>query len=746
MATTFSSTNKAPGVYVQEITLPGPLPQVSTSVAAFVGPANSGPLNLPTMLTSFDQFTKVFGGYLEVPYRCYAAHAINGFFNEGGQQCFFVRVGNGKQASLDLKDQANLAWTITQTTTLTAAANVGDTSITVTSTAGFAVGDVLVTSLGPVSEKVTISTVTSATALAVSALTNAYGVGAKVGRTAPNTQQTTLVARASQEGVAGDNITVQIDPVSLGSAKVPSANTTLSAAVAAGKNSVTLTSATGFSPGDSVTLANGGTTENATISSVAGSVATLAGGLGNAYPAGATFRSADVAPGTLQVRVDTVDGFQPGSYVKFSNGVAPDSFDVVRVVNPVSKTLTLTNGLSNYYPMSTGSKTIAVTTIEFTLTVKSGSAGTEVFAGLAMDPRHSKYYSPLVKSSAITLGPPEAGPDTTQPPLNAPATVGATSLANGADDNLSALVPSDYQKSIDTLRKYDVDLLCVPDAVNSNFKTSADIQAVQSYMIAHCQSMQDRFTILDPALPKADDFTYSTDVTFSTVQAQRQGLNSNNGFGALYFPWIGVTNPFPFGSGQIWVPPSGHIAGVYAYNDNTFDVAHAPANEDISTALSVSALLGDADQGPLNQQGINVIRSFPSHGIVIWGARTISPPDMTAWTYINVRRLVTYIEKTIREGTRFAVFQPNNITLWQQVKRMITDFLMGLWVAGDLFGKTPDLAFRVRIDETLNTPAVVALGQMIAQITVVPTHPAEFVVFQVIQDPTGASLQESANK
>jgi len=153
--------------------------------------------------------------------------------------------------------------------------------------------------------------------------------------------------------------------------------------------------------------------------------------------------------------------------------------------------------------------------------------------------------------------------------------------------------------------------------------------------------------------------------------------------------------------------------------------------------------LSDSDQGPLNEQGIDVIRSFPNHGILIWAARTIAPPDMTAWRYVNVRRLLLYIEKTVREGTRFAVFQPNNLTLWQQIKRLVTDFLTGLWTAGDLFGATPDQAFRVQVDATLNPPAVTALGQLIVQVTVVPTHPAEFIIFQVIQDPTGATLQES---
>jgi len=737
MATTFNSFNKAPGVYIEEITLPGPLPAVSTSIAAFVGPAQMGPLNQPTLLTSVKQFNAIFGSYIETPYRCLAAHAINGFFNEGGQQCYFVRVGNGKQAWLKIPDSANLNVTVTNSTALTAAVVATATTIDVVSATGFSAGSAITIVSGATTENAQVSSVAGATVTLNAGLANAYPIGATVNVLSIPVQQTSLVAIANQEGNPTTATTVAITPASIGSTTtVPGTKLT----AASTSNTVTVASVAGFLPGDVVTLVDGGTSENATIASIAGSVITFAANLANAYAIGSTVNMTSLTAGATSIRVASVSGFQPGSYVQFSAGTpAVVSYDVVRVVNPVTNLITITNGLTNAYVSGT---TVNITSMEFTLTVVSSNAGTEVFKNLAMDPRHSQYYASIVNSQAITLLPPEQAvnlvppllADTTPPPLNVPAKLSATALAGGALDDLNSLATTAYQAGIDTLKKYDVDLLCVPDAVNSNF-TAATTQAVQAYMVAHCEQMQDRFTILDCAEPKASD------VTYSAVQNQRQGLNSNNGYGALYFPWIGIQSPF--GSGTIFVPPSGHTAGVYANNDNTYDVAHAPANEPIISALSVEALLSDADQGPLNSMGINVIRSFPSQDILIWGARTIAPPDQTAWMYVNVRRLLLYIEKTIREGTRFAVFQPNNITLWQQVKRIITDFLMQLWTAGDLFGATPAQAFQVRVDATLNTPAVVALGQMVAQITVVPTHPAEFVVFQVIQDPTGASLQEA---
>ena len=248
--------------------------------------------------------------------------------------------------------------------------------------------------------------------------------------------------------------------------------------------------------------------------------------------------------------------------------------------------------------------------------------------------------------------------------------------------------------------------------------------------------MQDRFAILD-SLEMA-----VTETTFDKVTNQRASLNSDGGYAALYFPWIAISNPL--GSGKIYVPPSGHTAGVFANTDNTVGVYKAPANEAITSALSVEVPVTDDEQGPLNDLGINVIRSFKNDGIKIWGARTLAPPDVTAWRFVNVRRLLIFIEKTIQDGTRFAVFEPNNLTLWQQIKRLVNDFLSDQWRGGALFGVTPDQAFRVRIDATLNPPDIRAQGILVVEVTVVPTTPAEFIIFQVVQDITGSTLQEKS--
>ncbi len=653
---TFSTINKAPGVYVQEITIPGPIPGVSTSNAAFVGPAASGPLGVPTRLTNPDQFTAIFGDNVEAPYRVYAAHAVNGFFAEGGQLCYFVRVGNGKQASLKLMDRAA-------------------------------------------------------------------------------SPQATLQVMALKEGTGGNATTVQVDDASLASTALTKAQA-VPQATAANKLSITVTLATDaakFAPGDAVAINQGANNDSATVSNVSGTTINFQAALTNTYNGG-TLRIADIPAGTTKIRVDDASKIEPGSYVTITDGTNTD-VGVVRVVTRVQSLnlLTLTNGLANSYKLGGGDPAVTVKSAEFKLTIVSSNAGTETFDNLAMDPRHSRYFGTVVDSNAVsvTLWVP---PSTTPPANNIPAVIAATNLAGGVADNLATLTTLDYHNAIDALKKVDdVNLLSVPDAVGSHF-TVADTHDIQSYMVAHCEHKQDRFAILDCAKPDPSD------VTFSKVAAQRSALNSDNGYAALYFPWIAITNPFA--AGQILLPPSGHLAGVYANNDTNFGVFKAPANEDITSALALPITVTDDEQGPLNEQGVNIIRSFPNQGIKIWGARTIAPPDVTAWRFINVRRLVTFIEKSIQEGTRFAVFEPNNLTLWQQIKRMVTDFLTQQWTDGALFGDTPDKAFRVRVDETLNPPQTRALGQLIVEVTVVPTTPAEFIIFRVIQDITGSTLQE----
>jgi phage tail sheath protein FI len=209
-------------------------------------------------------------------------------------------------------------------------------------------------------------------------------------------------------------------------------------------------------------------------------------------------------------------------------------------------------------------------------------------------------------------------------------------------------------------------------------------------------------------------------------------FNRRSMFAALYYPWIKVANPRDKGK-PILVPPCGHIMGVWARTDETRGVYKAPANEVPRGVIGLAYETNFREQELLNPIGINCIRSFPNRGIRIWGARTLVEPEKTEWRYISVRRLMSYIEKSIELATQWVVFEPNDEDLWARVRRTVSNFLERIWREGALFGATPQQAFYVKCDEELNPPETRDLGRLYIEVGVCPVRPAEFVIFRVSQ-------------
>src|SRR5262249_33976106 len=158
----------------------------------------------------------------------------------------------------------------------------------------------------------------------------------------------------------------------------------------------------------------------------------------------------------------------------------------------------------------------------------------------------------------------------------------------------------------------------------------------------------------------------------------------------------------------------------------------------LNSALGLAFDFVRADQEKLNPAGINVIRSLPGTGPVIWGARTVSSDP--EWRYVNVRRLFIFLRASILSGTNWVVFEPNDRSLWKSIERNVAAFLHLQWLAGALVGDTADQAFYVKCDEETNPPEVVNAGQVVTEIGVAPSKPAEFVIFRVMQRlPGGAA-------
>ncbi|MFI1169916.1 phage tail sheath family protein [Streptomyces melanogenes] len=199
-------------------------------------------------------------------------------------------------------------------------------------------------------------------------------------------------------------------------------------------------------------------------------------------------------------------------------------------------------------------------------------------------------------------------------------------------------------------------------------------------------------------------------------------------FTALYYPWVEV----PGIDGQTrTVPPSGHLAGVWARTDAERGVFKPPANQHLRGDLSLESLLTDDEQGFLNEKGVNCLRAIEGQGIQAVSARTVSSePD---WTYINVRRLINYSTESIKSSSRWAVFEPNDERLWAGLRHSVTSFLTDQWRQGALLGKSPDEAFYVICDQSNNSPQSVADGHVVCDIGVAPVRPAEFVQFTITQ-------------
>ncbi len=314
------------------------------------------------------------------------------------------------------------------------------------------------------------------------------------------------------------------------------------------------------------------------------------------------------------------------------------------------------------------------------------------------------------------FAPPESGPFSANAAQNRLAHAVYGFFNNGGTRcwvaPVTAVTKTEVDKALDAFAAIDeIALVAAPGMMD---------QAVQTAVIDHCETLEDRFAILDG----------QQNPTELTPKAIKVTNLKNSNYAALYYPWIMVYDPVTGGS--IAVPPSGHMAGLYARVDGQRGVHKAPANEVIRGALGVHKRLSRAAQAGLNPAGINVIRNFKG-SITVWGARTLGGDDNGEWKYISVRRLFNFLRESIDEGTRWVVFEPNAPALWAGIRRNVSAFLHTVWASGALFGNTPQEAFFVRCDETTNPPEVREQGQVVTEIGVAVVKPAEFVVFKISQ-------------
>ena len=263
----------------------------------------------------------------------------------------------------------------------------------------------------------------------------------------------------------------------------------------------------------------------------------------------------------------------------------------------------------------------------------------------------------------------------------------------------------------------DISIVAAPGYSYNYSSNEARAETIQAHLINHATRMRYRIAVLD-----APDGQ-----TVGEARNFRGKIDSK--YAALYYPWVTVLDPVT--RKELNLPPSGFIAGIYARNDIERGVQKAPANEVVRLAIGFETMLNKAQQEVLNPEGVNCFRFFEGRGYRLWGARLVSSDQ--EFKYVNIRRYLAYLERSIDKGTQVFVFESNSEQLWDNVRRTVEDFLLNEWKSGRLMGLTPEEAYFVRCDRSTMTQNDIDNGRMICLIGVALLRPAEFVIFRIGQ-------------
>lgn len=558
---------------------------------------------------------------------------------------------------------------------------------------------------------------------------------------APPAAGGTLQARAKARGEWGNDLRVRARPMTgaslsvledpaIGGSMARAAIQNLAPPAGAGQPWVVTVQAapggqpaalTGFANADHVNISgNEYAIANVNVGNNTFEVGTLPAG--TAWAAGTPVQrlrlANDLANATDRLRMWGASKLYTNAVVELDNGVSKEILQVVSVTGDVVR---LSGNLANAYYEGHRARVV-----EMELAVQYIASGVveaeEVFQNLHLVGRNSDtdYLVTRVNAASKLIELVDGGAAPSVTLAQFPAAISADGwmpLQNG-NDNLSALTVDDFvgidggsgaRTGIQSLEDIDeVSIAAVPNVWS---------RSVHGALIQHCESLKDRFAILDPR----------DGLDIEGVRTFREVMDTK--YAALYYPWLVVRDPVA--KQDVQCAPSAHMAGLYARVDVERGVHKAPANEVIRGISRLAADVTKREHDMLNPRNINVLRFFPGRGHRVWGARCVTSD--AAWKYVNVRRLFIYVEESIDEGTQWVVFEPNDEPLWARVRQTITNFLTSTWRSGALQGAKADEAFFVKCDHSTMTQDDIDNGRLICLIGIAPVKPAEFVIFRIQQ-------------
>lgn len=471
--------------------------------------------------------------------------------------------------------------------------------------------------------------------------------------------------------------------------------------------------------------------------------------------------STDAQVGDLEAHVSSINGMVSGAILKINENGA-DNYVVVR--DTYSK---LDSGILKHYVTFTEALTATLTalgstiiSLEYDLTVHdTDDLEIERWDTVSMNPDADNYVETLVNDTEIGSSYikvedllPTGAMSAKEVEINELAPNSFWPLTNNGNDELTGLVLADITgnsdgRGIDSLSPKKANLLMIPPSDSAGKITTAMLPNLQMGMLEFCGNRMDMFAILDTPAGLTGKATGAGSV--GDYRAGSLGVDSY--WGAMYFPHIKVKKPNSTVTKTI--PCSGAVAGLYSRVDGMSPplggISSSPAGHGesglIKGVVGVGSEISDADHGSLNVMGINCLRLMARangalSGVLTLGARTLSSKE--DFTYINVRRMMTFIEDNAKNIAKPYLFKNNGPVIWGELTNLLESFLSSLGGTGQLAGSSDAESFYVKIDGTNNSSSDMRQGIMNAEVGVALLRPAEFIIFKFSQSQTGGTSVE----
>jgi phage tail sheath protein FI len=333
--------------------------------------------------------------------------------------------------------------------------------------------------------------------------------------------------------------------------------------------------------------------------------------------------------------------------------------------------------------------------------------------------------------AAAQAADPQVPADITAAQTALSAALAAVAGSDGLALSMAAsFIPADAQankQGLYALEGVDLfNLLCIPP-----YTASGDVEtALVSAAAAYCETRR-AFLIVDPPSAWVDKTTAKSQFLGTPDVVGTRSANS-----AIFFPRL--VQPDLLKNNQTAAfAPCGAVAGVFARTDADRGVWKAPAGIQavFTNVPDLSVKLTDPENGELNQLGINCLRAFSVAGQVVWGARTLRGADQLEDEnkYIPVRRTTLFLEESLVRGLQWAVFEPNDESLWSAIRLNVGAFMQTLFRQGAFQGSSPRDAYFVKCDSETTTQSEINLGVVNVIVGFAPLKPAEFVVISIQQ-------------